>query len=268
MVVSFVSPQETDQNITRFTENNVVVYRATVAPTAPLLAFLPGTHGKPENLKRFLTTAAIDGYRAIGLMYDDADAVNVICPSNPNPSCSALVRRKRIYGVDDTNLIDDRPVESIVNRLVKLLLYLNAQHPRDGWNRYLSDGAPDWSHIAIGGHSQGAGMAAFIAKEHAVARVLLFSSPWDFHVSSGLSPWLRAPSSTPSDRWFAAYHIREPMARLIVRALSLEPQAGKNVARFGAVAYHMSVVGDYTTPLTSNGTPEYLSDWLFLLGSP
>jgi hypothetical protein len=35
----------------------------------------------------------------------------------------------------------------------------------------------------LAGQSQGAGMAAFIVKRQAAARVILFSSPWDFVVS-------------------------------------------------------------------------------------
>ncbi len=214
LVISFVSPHDADAAVTRFTDDDVIVSPRTVPKNAPLLVFLPGTNGSPQTLKRFLAVAASDGYRSIALTYDNANAVNVICQSDPHPSCSELVRRKRVYGVNDTPLIDDRPQESIVNRLIKILEYLNAKRPSEGWDTYLSNGEPDWSRIAVGGHSQGAGMAAFIAKEHDVARVLLFSSPWDFQRATGLSPWLRAPSATPPDRWFAAYHIREPMAEL------------------------------------------------------
>ncbi len=280
-VIFSVSPRDADPAITRFVDDDVVLSKRTVRADAPLLVFLPGTHGVPQNVKRFLAAAALDGYRAIGLMYDDADAVNVICPQNPDPSCTALVRRKRIYGVNDTKLIDDQPQESIVNRLVKLLQYLDAQRPAEGWKAYLAGAQPNWSRIAVSGHSQGAGMAAFIAKEHAVARVILFSSPWDFQRGGALSPWLREPSATPPDRWFAAYHTKEPMARFIARAylalgipsanvrvLSLEPQPNANVARLGRMVYHTSVVGDYTTPLNSDGTPAYSADWLFMLGHP
>src|SRR6266566_5654714 len=44
---------------------------------------------------------------------------------------------------------------------------------------------PKWGRIVLAGQSQGAGMAAFIAKRQAAARVILFSSPWDFVVSDG-----------------------------------------------------------------------------------
>ena len=68
---------------------------------------------------------------------------------------------------------------------------------------------PKWGRIVLAGQSQGAGMAAFIAKRQAAARVILFSSPWDFVVSDGnarrLAAWISAPSKTPPERWFGGY---------------------------------------------------------------
>ena len=138
----------------------------------------------------------------------------------------------------------------------------------------------NWSRIAVGGHSQGAGMAAFIAKDHACYRVILFSSPYDFHApGQQLSAWLSKPPATPVGRWYALYHTREPMTSLIarayaalgippshVRALSLEPAAHAPSA--GAMIYHVSTIGDRVTPLAADGTPAYLPDWLFMLGTP
>jgi hypothetical protein len=78
----------------------------------------------------------------------------------------------------------------------------------------LENGAPKWGRIVLAGQSQGAGMAAFIAKRQAAARVILFSSPWDFVVSDGkarrLAAWISAPSKTPPERWFGAY--QQPLA--------------------------------------------------------
>lgn len=130
----------------------------------------------------------------------------------------------------------------------------------------------------MAGHSQGAGMAAYIAQRKSVARVILFSSPWDLYGRDReLAPWIKAgPGATPADRWFGAYHKKENTAAQIVRAyralkipdahvrvLSLEPGrfVGKN-------PYHLSVVGDGTTPRDPSGSPSYAGDWRFLLGSP
>jgi hypothetical protein len=147
----------------------------------------------------------------------------------------------------------------------------------EGWADYLENGQPKWSKIAVSGLSQGAGMAAYIAQKTRVVRVILFSSPWDnYGPRQTLAPWVVAGhGETPVDRWFAAYHEKEPTAATIARAyaalgipsaqiriLSLEPAPNAS-----ANAYHPSVVANGATPKAADGTPAYLGDWRFLLGT-
>jgi CubicO group peptidase (beta-lactamase class C family)/dienelactone hydrolase len=276
LVVYRIAPSAADSSIHRFDEDNYVVFAPQASDSAPLLVFLPGTGGRPQNTSEFANVAAHQGYRVIGLEYTDTPAVAQVCPRDPDPGCSEKVRRKRIYGDDVTRLIDDPPQESIVNRLTKLLQMLAREHPSDGWERYLRDGQPDWPRIAVSGLSQGAGMAAYIAQHTRVARVILFSSPWDnygrFHT---LAPWVRrGTGATPADEWFAAYHQREATASIIadayralhipashIRVFSLEPAAARS-----ANPYHPSVVANGATPRAADGSPAYLDDWRFLLG--
>jgi hypothetical protein len=222
-VVECVRPSATDPLIHRADSDNYVLTSPQPEPNAKLLVFLPGTNGEPPGPRALLETAAGAGYRVISLAYNDDISVAVFCPTRPNPACSEAFRRMRLYGnrsfKDDT--VDNTPAESIVNRLVKLLQYLDRKHPGGGWGRYLENDSPNWSRIVVCGQSQGAGMAAFIAKEHEVARVILFSSPWDF-IKAGqqrtLAPWLALPSKTPPDRWFGGYHARENMADLLAQS--------------------------------------------------
>jgi hypothetical protein len=225
-------PSATDAAIARFDQAHFVLLDAGTRPDADLLVFLPGTGGVPPGPLPFLKQAADAGYRVVSLAYNDTPSVAVYCPRKPDLSCSERFRRMRIYG-DGIGLdpaIDNTTAESIVNRLVKLLQYLDRQQPDQQWSRYLKNGELSWSRIAWSGQSQGAGMAALIAKEHVVARVILFSSPWDFVVSRGgvrsLAPWISAPSQTPPERWFGGYHARENTADLIARsyaALQIPP---------------------------------------------
>jgi acetyl esterase/lipase len=276
LVVYRVAPSDVDPSVRRFNEPHYVVFAATANANAPLLLFLPGTGGRPQSTSVFAQAAARQGYRVIGLEYVDEPAVARLCPRDPDPNCSEKVRRKRIYGDDVTALIDDHPDEVIVSRLTKLLAALARDHPADGWSRYLEDGHPDWTRIAVSGLSQGAGMAAYIAQRTTVARVVLFSSPWDsYGPRRTLAPWMtRGVGATPADRWYAAYHRREATADLIARAyaalgippahvhvFTLEPAA----ARSGN-PYHPSVVANGATPRGPDGTPAYLADWRAMLG--
>jgi len=149
LVVYTIAPKDVDSSVTRFLKDNYVMYRRSSSPQAELLVFLPGTFGRPANVQFFLATAAEAGYRAIGLEYDDVPAVAQACESDADPTCSQRFREKRAYGNNVTNDIDDTPEESIVNRLTKLLVYLNTAHPGDGWDGYLENGAPKWSRIAL-----------------------------------------------------------------------------------------------------------------------
>jgi hypothetical protein len=278
LVEYWIAPAATDSSIRRFDFQQYVVFERHVKSSAPLLVFLPGTDGRPINTTDFTKTAARQGYRAIGLSYNDVPAVAQICPRDPDPRCSEKVRQKRIFGDDVTRLIDDRKEESIVNRLAKLIATLQRDHPDDGWGDYLENGKPKWTRIAVSGLSQGAGMAAFIAQKTPVARVILFSSPWDnYGRQRTLASWVTSGSgATPSDRWYGAYHHSEPMASVIgqaysalripsdhIRVFTLEP-ARRNAK--GEIPYHPSGVANGATPRRPDGAPAYLDDWKFLLG--
>jgi acetyl esterase/lipase len=284
-VLYTVYANETDPGIQRFLGPNWVLYDPPPSATADLLVYLPGTGRGPDArspfpaIRWFLDAAADQGYRVIALEYDNSPAELQVCMRNPDPSCSADFREKRIFGDDATSLIDDTPAESIVNRLTKLLEYLDKTHPNEGWGAYLDNGAPRWSRIAIAGHSQGAGMAAFLAKRVEVARVILLSGPADFTVPGRvLAPWISDPGATPPDRWYAMYHQQEKLAPLLqrayvalgippdhIRVATLPPRVPRWFNGQGDL-YHLSDIGDGTTPLDAAGAPAYLGDWNFLLG--
>jgi pimeloyl-ACP methyl ester carboxylesterase len=278
LVTYRVTPRETDPAISRFNEPHYIVFDSARAKSADLLVFMTGTGGNPGNVSDFLLIGAAQGYRVIALAYNDVPAVVALCPQEQDPGCSAKVREKRIFGSDVTRLIDDTPAESIVNRLVKLLARLDHDHPLEAWGQYLDGDAPRWDRIAVAGHSQGAGMAAYIAQRKRVARVLLFSSPWDyFGRVRQLAPWVEAgPGATPSERWFAAYHEKENTADLIARAYNALriPQSHVRVftlepARSGGPnPYHVSMVANGATPRDAHGGPAYGDEWRFLLGTP
>jgi predicted esterase len=276
LVVRHIVPSSIDTSVRRFNAPHLVVFDRAVKADAPLLLFLPGTGGRPDNTSEFAAVAARQGYRVIGLAYVDEPAVQQVCPREPDPECAEKVRRKRIYGDDVTGLIDDRPNESIVSRLAMLLAALERAYPDEGWSRYLENGKPEWTRIAVSGLSQGAGMAAYIAQRTMVDRVVLFSSPWDnYGRMRNLAPWLRhGHGATSPERWYAAYHRNENTADDIQRAyaalqiprdhihvFTLEP-----ARRVSANPFHPSVVGNAATPRNADGTPAYAPEWRAMLG--
>jgi hypothetical protein len=280
-VVHAISPGEADSQVKRFTANNLALFKNSVAKNANLLVFFPPTGGTPAGSWPFIEAAAKAGYRVIGLEYDNRVSVPQICGTNPDPACSDRFRQKRVFGEDVTKDIDDLPAESIVNRMTKLLQYLNAHHHDEGWGRYLRNGKPNWSRIAVAGHSQGAGMAAYIAKREKVARVIVLSGAWDrVEETKVWAPWVTSPSATPLDRWYAAYHQKEARADAMkvayevlkippdhVRVMTLEPRTEPGAKPRGDT-YHGSMDSPRLTPIDANGNPAYAADWAFFLGTP
>jgi hypothetical protein len=272
-----VSPRQTDSKIGRFLEPHHVVFDRSQSGQRRLLLFLPGTGANPASVSEFVSEAARQGYRAVSLTYNNTPAVQAVCLKDPDPACSGKVRMKRTFGDNVTRRIDDYREESIVNRLTRLLEALHRDHPAEGWGRYLQGEAPRWENIAVAGHSQGAGMAALIAQKQAVARVILFSGPWDaYGRDRRIAPWIvEGHGATPAARWFAAFHVKEeaagPIAQTLeafsvpagnIRKLSLEP-----ARMFGENPYHLSVIGNGTMPRDGKGAPAYRDDWQFLLGT-
>ncbi len=274
LVVECVRPSATDPAIRRFDSAHYILISTQPKPDEKLLLFMPGTGGQPPGPRAFLAAAAEAGYRVISLEYNDDTSVAVFCPKRPNPACSGQFRRMRIYGdrtLGDSE-VDNTAAESIVNRLVKLLQYLDRNHPNSGWRSYIANSSPNWQRIVVSGQSQGAGMAALIAKEHIVARAILFSSPWDFVNAGGqrkLAPWLALPSKTPPDRWFGGYHARENFADLLAQSY----------AELGIPNDHIRVFNQELPPgfQSRNKNPfhgqgindqAYAKQWAFFLRAP
>ncbi len=233
-----ISPSATNSTITRFNDPHYVVLDPMHdRADAPLVLFMAGTGGKPREMP-FFPALLRAGHRVISIAYNTGEAIQQVCPANPDTDCAAKTRQKRLYGTNTIDVIDDEPQDAIVPRLVWLLKYLDREYPGEKWSRYLvSDGGDgiNWSRVIVTGQSQGAGMAAYLAQDYAVARAVLFSSPWDSYGGRGrpptLAPWLSRPSATPLSRWYAGYHGKENTAPLIARcyaALRI-PQANVRV---------------------------------------
>ena len=200
----------------------------SAAGNAKLLVFLPGATFRPGEYQLVEKEASRLGYHVIGLMYQNDKGVDALCKTDVSESgnCSELMRWEILTGKDSSGLTNVTPANSIDNRLTKLLVWLSKDenHADEGWSRFLEIGgdgnlAPKSSQIAVAGHSQGAGEAAFIAKLRHVDRVVMFAGPperSDAHrLTFQVDPWI-AIGQTPVSKYFAMYHSREPLALPVV----------------------------------------------------
>ena len=244
-------PSKVDPAVTQFDDQNVILLGG--GKHAPLVVFFTGTGGKPEWSIPFLTVIAEQGYNVIALAYDDAPSVSAVCPQDPDPDCSRKFRQMRVYGTGGPAAVSNPVAESIQTRLAELLRALARAQPDVGWDAFLNGDAPRWDQIVVSGLSQGAGMAALIAKQNLTRRVVLFSSPWDVTgPDRHPAPWLSEPSATPMDRWFSEYHLQEHTAPLIIAAY----------AALGVPADHVLVFDNELppdSPLRQSNNPYHLS---------
>ena len=220
-----VVPSKADPAVKAFDDPSYIFAGDRLPADAPLAVFLPGTNGKPAYNAGLMRFVAGLGYRAIALGYDNDPAVVQVCTTDPDPDCASDFREMRVFGTGKSRAVSNPRAEAIVPRLVALLRLLEREQPGRGWGRYLDGDSLNWGAILFSGQSQGAGMAAWIAKRHKVRRVVLFSSPWE---TSGRqrrpAPWISGPSATPVARWQAAYNSREntvPLIRAAYAALGL-----------------------------------------------
>ncbi|WP_310391899.1 T9SS type A sorting domain-containing protein [Hymenobacter sp.] len=202
-----VIPSLTDAGISNDFGYHQTFVNTAVAPRNKLFLFLPGSNSSPFGYDGVQKLAAEQGYHALGLSYSNA-TISPLCAGSSDSLCFDKVRGEVIDGTDRTPLVAVDAANSITNRVLRALQYLHTNFPTEGWGQFYSGNAPDWTKIAVAGHSQGGGHAAFIAKQTVVDRAVLFAAPKDYFVAPlrKAAAWENRPSATPTCRSYALTH--------------------------------------------------------------
>lgn len=83
---------------------------------------------------------------------------------------------------------------------------MQAQHPTENWQQFLSGSDVNWSKVVVAGHSQGGGHAFFIAKQVAVDRAISFASiDWNGLLNISAA-WVSQPGATPVSKFYSVNH--------------------------------------------------------------
>jgi hypothetical protein len=252
-----------------------------------LYLHLVGSGGLPENNLEIARHAAELGFHVVSLAYPNWPSVQELTNQSGDGAAPGAVREERLFGVDASTLVDIDAANSVTHRLVRLLEFLDQRHPAEGWDRFLVGALPKWRRILIGGHSQGAGHAAYLGKEFELAGIVVFGGPGDFVAGIGVADWLRRPATTPPDRMFGFVHELDPN----YTGFQIT-QATLGLAAFGSVQdvdlvapsdwtshrmsssrldvpnanFHGAVVVDEYLPREPGGRPAYAPVWDYLLG--
>jgi hypothetical protein len=280
-----VAPATTDATIDNWLDDHYAYRDMRSSARGRLLVYLPGSHGKPVNGQRYMKEMAAAGNHVIGLRYPNSWEVINLCASDPDLTCFENVRLEIVDGIDRSALVAVNASNSIINRLIKLLQYLDLAYPTEGWNQYLDSGQPVWSRLILSGHSQGAGHAAVIGKYYVLDRVLMFGAPGDFN-SYGAAPWQDRNHVTSTAGYFGFNHDRDSLAAKLAAwtllglddygaAIAVDsvaaPYNNTHMLRSDALpetgSYddaHGSVLTDDKTPLLPDGTPLFAPVWRYM----
>lgn len=204
-----VLPSSTDPGINAFNNEHYINFDTRAVAKNKLFVFLPGTTGFPSVYKLIVNKAASLGYHAIGLMYPNNSDLYVASATGTDLTQFGKCRQEIFDGSDQTTGVSVDPANCIKNRLYKLLVLLQQQHPTQNWQQFISGNEVNWSKLIIAGHSQGGGHALYISKKVSVERAISFASiDWNNTMSQSAS-WVFESGSTPISKCYSFNSTRD-----------------------------------------------------------
>lgn len=287
-VETIVDPLDTDPDISISSGNHYVYLNPAVTSKNKLFVFFPGANANPRAYTLLIQAAANNGFHAVGLVYVDAGTVYTKC-RNADIQCPGRLHEEVLTGQATESPIEVPVADSIINRLTKLLIYLDRQNPDDGWDQFLTDDdSLLWNVIRVAGHSQGGSTAAYIGKRFKVDRVTCFSSPYDL-VNSQTASWISDQGETDPSRYFGFSHMADKLITWSVIQMNWptlgmdqfgdyedvdesSPDYGGShmlystltVTDANLITYHNITVFDNNTPVDSDGLPIYMPVWQYI----
>lgn len=204
-----IAPSSTDPGINSFNNEHYINIDTRTTLKNKLFVFLPGTTGFPAVYKLIVNKAAAMGYHAIGLMYPNNSDLYVASATSTDLSEFGKCRQEIFDGSDQTNGVSVNSANCIKNRLYKLLVLLQQQHPTQNWQQFISGSEVNWSKLTIAGHSQGGGHALYIAKKVSVERAISFSSiDWNSTLSQSAA-WVTETGATAVSKCYSFNSTRD-----------------------------------------------------------
>ena len=146
------------------------------------------------------------GYGMHGIQVHYANRWFSLVPREQRDNGKTLgdIRLEAATGDDVSPLVAIPKPDSIRDRALHFVRWLDEQNPEGQWDQFLTDDrrALVWDKVVLAGISHGSTTAARFAKHQKVARVVMFSGPRD-----QLESWQGLPSATPANRYFGFTHV-------------------------------------------------------------
>jgi hypothetical protein len=286
-----VLPKTTDNNITTgLSTQYAYIPKETKVRKNKLFIFLPGTFAKPQTYLKILQTASEYGYHAFGIHYQNTQDVGSYCGSTNDDQCDANVLKEFFTGIDYSPDVNIGQSNGFINRIQKMILYLDAQNPNENWKQFLtSKNEINWELISLAGHSQGSGHTFYISKQVNLLRASLFSGPNGFSLANGSYPsWVSKAGATPNSKVYGFSNKNDNLSRwtfvsnvwdaigLLGTQINVDIQTdfgGSHqlftevvppMTQGSASPTHGSTSVDIVTPLNPNGRPKFENVWKYM----
>jgi hypothetical protein len=209
-VACAVKPGDTGAEITESFGLHAVGIPATWSSATPVYLHLVGSGGEPAKAttqafpnEEILAQVTARGAFVLMVAYDNKEPIGSLCKTDVD--CYEPIRRSVIFGEPVPAPYDAlksvaKP-NDIVSRARALISYLQSKSPPGTLPAAISGAELDMSKLRIGGHSQGGGHAALLAKVFLVERLCMLSSPLDGkNTINGAKnvPWVEGSWATPA----------------------------------------------------------------------
>jgi hypothetical protein len=202
----YISPDSTYPGIETIHSGHFVTVNMSNTSGKKLLISIPGTTGSADEMRSLDSVAALGGYHAISIDYpNNRNTASFI--NTTDKAAFNKFRQELDFGTPVSDSVHVDSLNSIINRIAKLVIYLAKTRPGEGWNNFLDHDQIIWERVTLAGHSQGAGHVSYIGHAFKVQKVIMLSGPQDFLVNFDMpAPWLSAPSKTPYSSFYSFLH--------------------------------------------------------------
>jgi len=282
--------KDTDPNISWELNKHYSFYNPTCVSNNTLLLHLVGSFDNPKNSLLFPSAAANNGFHVVSLKYENGTTAQTTCNNSTDTNCYLNFRKEILEGIDYSPDITVDFAHSVENRLVKLLQYLQAQNPNQGWGAYLNGSTILWNKMMVSGHSQGGGHAGVIALTHPVKRVIMFASPNDYSsFFNAPATWTNATKAVSDSVFYGLNNLNDDVVDfwkqyaawgnlgmpafgdtvnvdLVSSPYNNSRQLYTDYNISGIGGNHSAMIRDDKTPKDANGKSIYEPTWLYLLG--
>jgi len=202
----YINPDSTYAGIKNIHSGHFVTVNTGNTEAKKLLISIPGTTGPADVMRSFDSVAALQGYHAISIDYPNNRNTATFINSTDKEAFNKF-RQELDFGTPVSDSVNVDSLNSIVNRITKLVIYLAKTWPSEGWNNFLDHDKIKWEMVTLAGHSQGAGHVSYIAHAFRVHKVIMLSGPQDFLANFNMpAPWLSADSKTPYSSYYSFLH--------------------------------------------------------------